>query len=188
MKVPPEILAKILAKAGERIGGDNELERLGRAEFFQSLGRWDQDVDEIGRILRAHLYVERYMTEYLEATNPRLGSLDEARLGFAQKIALLDKKDSNVQECVSGLRRLNTIRNRLAHRSHEAVTDEDGAFFLKCAGLDVLLSMRGAKAEDALDALEEFAKHMAIVFTFEQSPVARAIHDAILEALPQPKQ
>ena len=186
MKIPPEVLAKILAKAGERIGGREELERLGQAEFFRNLGRWDQDIDEIGRILRAHLFVERYMTEYLESTNPRLGSVNEARLTFTQKVALLDKNDQNVQGCVQGLRRLNSIRNRLAHRTNEGVSEEDGAFFLKCAGLEELLSMQDRKAEDALDALEEFAKHMAIVFTYEHSPVSRAIHEAIFESLPRP--
>ncbi len=55
-----------------------------RREFDDA---WDRDTDLIGRLLRAHLCVEHFMTVYLSSTNPRLGSLEEARLSFAQKYA-----------------------------------------------------------------------------------------------------
>ena len=44
-------------------------------EEYQSIAaRWDQDTDTIGRILRAHLFVEHLMTENLTSRNPELGS------------------------------------------------------------------------------------------------------------------
>ena len=36
--------------------------------------RWDQDTGTVGRILRAHLFVEHFLTEYLVARNLELGS------------------------------------------------------------------------------------------------------------------
>lgn len=64
---------------------------LCRANLDSSGKRWDQGLDVIGRILRAHLYVEYYLTESLVKANRRLGSVDQARLSFWQKLELLDQ-------------------------------------------------------------------------------------------------
>lgn len=56
--------------------------------------------------------------------NPRLGSLGEAKATFAQKVALLDAANPDVAAMLAGIRRLNAIRNRLAHNLGTHVTEE----------------------------------------------------------------
>ena len=101
-------------------------------EHKQLLTLWEQNADSIGRILRAHLFVEHFLTEFLQAKNPRLGSPDKARLGFAQKVSLLGTELSEVHDLVPGIRRLNKIRNRVAHSLHADLTTEDTETLLGC--------------------------------------------------------
>ena len=68
----------------------------------------------MGRVLRAHLIVEHYMTAYIQGANPELGDLDAAKVGFAKKVDLLDDSNPLLTSLVPGIRRLNTVRNRLA--------------------------------------------------------------------------
>ena len=124
--------------------------------------RWDQDTDAIGRILRAHLFVEHFLTEYLVARNPALGPLEDARLTFAQKLALIGEATGGVAYLAPGIRRLNTIRNRLAHSLSAEITPDDINVFL---GIVLFKAMRDELAKpnqasaDPMDILEDFSRH-----------------------------
>lgn len=74
-----------------------------------------RDHDEIGRVLKAHLILEHYLTNYLSRC---LGieNIDSIRLTFAQKVELLPSTGSAASVIKLGIKRLNTIRNMLAHR------------------------------------------------------------------------
>ena len=64
---------KITARAIELMGGQEAFLRAADQELENIHQKWNQNIELIGRILRAHLFVEHYMTEYLAKTNPRLG-------------------------------------------------------------------------------------------------------------------
>ncbi|WP_147326255.1 hypothetical protein [Hydrogenophaga borbori] len=85
MATTPDLDQQILNRAAELLGGQAEYERLATEEVNEVQRRWNQDTDAIGRILRAHLFVERFMTENLQRANPALGPVEKARLTFAQK-------------------------------------------------------------------------------------------------------
>ena len=108
----PRIVDRLVALGG----GVENLRGILDADMRAFDKAWDQDADLIGRILRAHLAVEHFMTDCIVGTNPHLGSLDAARLSFAQKVELLDGNDAIVVAIRPGLRKLNEVRNRLAHR------------------------------------------------------------------------
>lgn len=138
-------------------------------EFAAVKARWNQDIDLIGRILRAHLFVEHYVLEYLRVENPKLGSLDAARLSFAQKVALLSSDSHMVEDTIPGIKHLNKIRNRLAHNLQAAVTKDDAALFL---ALPYYKAMRdesqrkGPKlSDDPLAVLEHFAEYSGIALS-----------------------
>lgn len=135
-------------------------------EFAAVKTRWNQDTDLIGRILRAHLFVEHYVLEYLREENPKLGSLDDARLSFSQKVALLSSDNHMLEDTIPGIKHLNKIRNRLAHNLQAAVTKEDAAVFL---ALPYYKAMRDASqkngpklSDDPLAILEHFAEYSGI--------------------------
>jgi hypothetical protein len=132
------------------------------ADFRLLNDRWNQDTDTIGRILRAHLFVEHFLTEYLVARNPALGPLEDARLTFAQKLALIGEATGGVAYLIPGIRRLNTIRNRLAHSLSAEITSDDVNVF---QGIALFKAMRDESAKpnqastDPMDILEDFSRH-----------------------------
>ena len=182
--------AEVAKRTVELLGGPGKAREITDAEFGEMRSRWNQDVEAIGRILRSHLYVEHYLTEYLANANPRLGSLAQARLTFAQKVDLLDSHDSRLADVLPGIKHLNTIRNRLAHRLSAAITAEDSAVFLN-AKLFKVMREEGAKpgmpSQDPLDILEQFAQHASHFLTSEFSALGIAFGKALDELSPQPK-
>lgn len=168
----------------ELLGGHDKARELVDAEFSEMRQRWSQDVEAIGRILRSHLYVEHYLTEYIEKANPRLGSVAKARLTFAQKLELVDQNDHSLAEVLPGIKRLNVIRNRLAHRLSTVVTEEDAALFLD-AKLFKALRVEGAKpdipSKIPLDILEAFAQYASNSLSNEFSVFGNAFRRALEE-------
>lgn len=146
-------------------GGPNVAFEKFDAEHKQLLAMWDQNADSIGRILRAHLFVEHFLTELLQAKNPRLGSLDNARLGFAQKVSLLGTELSEIQDLVPGIRRLNKIRNRVAHSLHANLTAEDAETLLSCGFFRAMREESArvrsqTSSQEPLVVIEDFALHV----------------------------
>jgi len=170
MHKPEEIIKKVIEEAG------------GLAEYMTQVNKevsefnniWGQDADKIGRVLRAHLVVEHFLTAHLEAANPNLGSIENARISYIQKIELLGDKDKSLTFLIPGLKRLNSIRNRLAHNLSMDVDAKDSEVFLS---IKLFKAMReeGSKGfepppNDPLSVLEQFAKFAAGVFQASASP------------------
>jgi hypothetical protein len=175
---------KITARAIELMGGKDAFFNAADQELEKIHTQWNQNIELIGRILRAHLFVEHYMTEYLAKTNPRLGDLNQARLSFSQKTELLEPSNPDMADIVPGIKRLNKIRNRLAHKLNVQVTEEDSSFFLKSERFAALRSVREREkplSPDPLDILEDFAQYTSTVFNYEFTPLSRAISQAITE-------
>jgi hypothetical protein len=175
---------KITARAIELMGGKDAFFNAADQELEKIHTQWNQNIELIGRILRAHLFVEHYMTEYLAKTNPRLGDLNQARLSFSQKTELLEPSNPDMADIVPGIKRLNRIRNRLAHKLNVQVTEEDSSFFLKSERFAALRSVREREkplSTDPLDILEDFAQYTSTVFNYEFTPLSRAISQAIAE-------
>jgi hypothetical protein len=162
----------------------------GREKAFQTLtsdhqsvtSRWEQDIATIGRILRAHLFVEHFLSEYLQSKNPNLGSLEEARISFGQKITLLAAGRPEIEYLLPGIRRLNIIRNRIAHSLRAELTQNDTDVFLQ---VKLFAAMRNEMAKsskrvpssDHVDIMEEFAMHAG--FALHQGPMTEVLAEAI---------
>ncbi len=149
----------------ELSGGHDAFFEKSHAELNRLNAVWKQDSLTIGRILRAHVFVEHFLNELLRAKNPGLGPLDKARLTFAQKVSLVGPESPEVEDLLPGIRRLNQIRNRLAHSLHADLTTEDADVLLNCS------LFRAMRDEDArhiseiastkpIDVVEDFALHV----------------------------
>lgn len=144
------------------------------AEIEHFNGVWAQDAGRIGRVLRAHLAVEYFLTKYLSAAAPALGDIDGARLGFLQKIDLISNR-SRVAYLKPGLRRLNEVRNRLAHRLEVDVNQDDRNAFLSLA---MFAAMRAARSkyisepesDEPLSVLEQFSHHASLMLDNASKP------------------
>ena len=185
MDIPEHDHDAVARRAMELLGGKDAFFAAADLELADVNARWVQNVAVIGRILRAHLFVEHYLGEYLARANPRLGALSEARITFAQKVGLLDATNPDVAAILIGIKRLNSIRNRLAHNLGTQVTEEDAKVFLGCDRFAALRAARttgAAQTNDPLEVLEDFAKHVAMALNYEFSPLSKAIYQAIQEA------
>ena len=60
---PPNEIEFIATRALELMGGREKAFAAMEADYDAMKERWNQDTDSIGRILRAHLYLEHYLTE-----------------------------------------------------------------------------------------------------------------------------
>jgi hypothetical protein len=147
----------------ELSGGKGKLNEEMDSKLNKINQRWNQDIDAIGRILRAHLFVEHFITECLVSFNPSLGDIKEARLTFSQKLTLIEGYSEETKELSKGIKRLNKIRNQLAHKLAGTVTDQDKESLLSVLSFRALrneLAKPGVASDDNLVVLEDFAKHV----------------------------
>ncbi len=82
--------------------------------------------ESIGRILTCHLIVEHYLTNYLSILGPNDLDWDSARLSFANKIVLAQKRPE-LKECnlIDGIKALNKVRNSISHNLQAIVNEND---------------------------------------------------------------
>lgn len=180
----------LAARTAEIMGGREKLIASMEAEFHGMKARWNKDVLSIGRILRAHLHVEYYLTEFLQHTNPQLGDLNEARIAFNQKVTPLQSGDGRVDHLISGIRHLNKIRNRLAHILEATVSQEDAVVFLQ--GMFKAFRDASAKGLDKqpstnpIDVLENFAEFASSMLHSPSGQHSKAFAQAMNELSDKP--
>jgi hypothetical protein len=177
---------KIIERVIELSGGKQSLNEEMENELAAINKKWNQDVNTIGRILRAHLFVEYFVTECLKAYNPKLGNLQNARLTFSQKLSLIENYSKEIKELSVGIKRLNKIRNLLAHRLEAKVTDQDKEVLLSVNSFKYLreaLAAPSTPSEDNLDILEDFAKHVGawLVAIADTNSLSRRFSQAMTE-------
>lgn len=183
---------KFVAKIIALHGGRDRFIELAEQRVREFNAIWQQDADSIGRVLRAHLAVEHFLAEYITTSNPKLGSLDRARLSYSQKVELLPDDDVLMSALKPGFRRLNKIRNRLAHNLRVEVTTEDRDAFL-AVGLFAAMRSESAKRgtpkpDDPLSTAEQFAMFAAGLLQAAAAPEADLWRQAILKEDPSAQQ
>lgn len=178
-----ELIAK---RTVEILGGKESANQTINSEFQSMENQWARDTDYLGRILRSHLYVEHYMTKYLQESNPRLGKLSSTRITFSQKIDLLDPQDELLIEIIPGIRQLNKIRNKLAHNLSEEISDKELQVFLSIkpfAAIIIELAKPNEPYSEPILIIEKFSQYVACVLNHQFSRIAYAFKQAIRESI-----
>ena len=167
------------------MGGHEKCVNAIEHELEETRKRWDQDINIIGRILRAHLFVEYYLTKCLESTNPKLGSMENARLSFLQKVNLIDNTNLLILDLIQGIKHLNKIRNRIAHNLSIFLTQEDASIFLSSQYFkemrnEIAKSEKlGDPSNDPIIVLEEFS--LFVGSSLVLTPLGKAFGTALEE-------
>jgi hypothetical protein len=177
-------MEEIIERVHELAGGRDKFWKLANTEIQEISTKWDRNIEVIGRILRAHLFVEHFLTEHLQRRNPQLGPLTKAKLSYAQKVDLIDPNDEWLSTLIPGLRRLGSLRNRLAHQIEAGLEASDLAVFLQCAMFAAFRTegaKPGAPSDDPLDVMEAFARFAANWLHMTYSEVSRLMRVASLE-------
>jgi hypothetical protein len=146
-------------------GGIDAFKNDAQKQLNELNEKWNQNSELLGRILRAHLVVEHYLTLWVQYHNPNLGSINEARLSFSNKISLVGEKDISIKDLVPGLKRLNKVRNRIAHTLNVNILREDedalkSSKFFK-AMIDQDQGLYCSPTACGIELLEGFAKYSA---------------------------
>ena len=130
--------------------------------------------DTLGRVLKCHLLVEHYLHRFL-GEYFKIDTLDDARLTFSHKAALLPNRAAAAAFVKPGIVRLNVIRNRFCHSLGAELSDQDlGAI------RDVLdIARSGVVFESPVEAIEAFT---TVACTFLIVPPA-ALQQIFAEAL-----
>ena len=107
--------------------------------------------DVIGRLLKCHLVVEHYLERFL-SDHFGIENVEDAKLGFYNKAALLPSKSSSAAFVKPGILRLNVLRNRIGHSlGNEPAFDDLGPI------RDVLqVARQGVHFAAPIDAIEAF--------------------------------
>jgi hypothetical protein len=183
--------SRVAKRVIELCGGHDAASKRFTQSFESVRSRWNQDIVSIGRILRAHLFVEHFLTLFLQKKNPGLGDLDSARLSFAQKVALLPASEITVSYLIPAIRHLNKVRNQLAHTLQAQVSEEDRAVFLS---VDLFREFRIARdapktpSDIPIDVLEEFGAHAGMMLDAAISPDGELWAQALAELKEEPNK
>lgn len=110
------------------------------------------DHDPIGRVLRAHLIIENFLTRFIEQ-GLGIEDLGEARLSFAQKVALLPNGRDSSAFVKPGITQLNKVRNKFGHNLETEVRRGD----LSAIYGVLEVARRGQRFRNPIDAIEAFA-------------------------------
>ncbi len=170
--IDPQLYARIITA---RFGGIDKLFEAAEKALAVAVSAWEQDADQIGRVVRAHLYVEHFLTAYLEARTPGLNEIDNVRLSFSQKVAFLSPDDPVAGSLLPGLKRLNLIRNRVAHTLRADLTQDDANVF-RSVGIYRAMKIASGDAQaleaGPLEVLESFARFAGSLLGAGASPDA----------------
>lgn len=134
----------------------------------------ESDHDALGRVLKAHLAVERFLTEFLEA---QLGAdeLAAARLSFHKKASLLPSSGSPASFVKPGILALNRIRNAFAHDPTASI---DPTHLQPVT--DALRVMRpGVSFAEPVSEIEEFAAAASAFLLVSAPHIREVLEEAI---------
>lgn len=173
----------VIERLFKSYGGSEKLFKAIDARLAEFNAQWNQDINAMGRVLRSHLIVEHYMTAYLQKINPNLGSIEETKIGFAQKVELIGDSNFLIHELIPGIRRINRVRNRLAHNLSEVVNEDDVRAF---RSISIYWAMRAESekrrvaplGKEPLDIYDHFAQFVASTFHHAASDESKYWNDA----------
>ena len=141
----------------------------------------------IGRILKAHMTVEYFLTRYIEFHNPNLNRLENVNLAFAKKVQLVGESDFYFQQIRNGVIHLNKIRNKIAHHLKSDLSNADSEVFLAIGIFKIYrqaLADHGKTLSDApIIILEEFATCVAAGLQAGSEPNSQHFVKAYLDSI-----
>jgi hypothetical protein len=124
---------------------------------------WSKDNDFLGLILKCHLIVEYYMTECLQVALPGIDDFKSARLTFAQKHALLTGWTFGFPWIKEGVKELNTLRNKVAHKIDYQIQDADLSKIYSC--MDSFYHVKKEPVKRGREAIIDFTDLAAMALS-----------------------
>jgi len=97
-----------------------------RIEFNQKiLSLLNNEIDELGLVLKCHMIIEYYIDEFLIVAYPTINQWDKIRLTFNQKLELINNSRTVMGMAYSSVKCLNSMRNKFSHRLAYKIKEDD---------------------------------------------------------------
>jgi len=97
-----------------------------RIEFNQMiLSLLNNEIDELGFVLKCHVIIERYIDDFLIVAYPTISQWDKIRLTFNQKLELINNSRTVMGMAYPAVKCLNSLRNKFSHRLAYKIKEED---------------------------------------------------------------
>lgn len=97
-----------------------------RIEFNQKiLSLLNNEIDELGLVLKCHMIIEHYIDDFLIVAYPTISQWDKIRLTFNQKLELINNSHTAIGMAYPAVKCLNSLRNKFSHRLAYKIKKED---------------------------------------------------------------
>jgi hypothetical protein len=87
--------------------------------------RWQQ-------LIQAHLYIDHVLTQLLVEALKRPNEIQASRLGFSQKLDLINALDLIPEDFIAPIQFINKLRNKIAHQLDFLISEKDDTDFANC--------------------------------------------------------
>lgn len=115
------------------------------------LGLMNQPHDNIGRVLKCHLIIERFLTGFLH-NYYKIERLDNLKLRFAQKVEIIPRAGESASFVRPGIIQLNKIRNKFSHDLSSSIQKHDISAIYEV----LTIARRKSTFDDPIEAIEAF--------------------------------
>lgn len=116
----------------------------------------------IGRVLKSHLIIEKHLNDYLLYYYGK--NFEDLNLKFYQKLILIELKDNSLKFYLDGIRELNKIRNRIAHKLDTRVLLNDVTLMKKYVEWT-----EGKTFSDPIKIIEKFSNSTCVWLSYNVS-------------------
>jgi hypothetical protein len=101
------------------------------------------------RIVQGHLYFEHAVGQLLLESLKRPEAISLSRMGYSQRLDLASALGVLDDELLYALRKINSLRNNLAHNLNFEITDQDVLDLANCTSPELRKSIRTDKSSDS---------------------------------------
>ena len=115
------------------------------------------------RIVLGHLYFEHVVGQTLLEALIRPEAISLSRMGYSQRIELAFAMGILEEDLVLALRKLNSLRNRLAHDLTFQISDQDVLDFSNCTQPEIKSAIRTAKGGSELTLYDLLRGNMILL-------------------------
>lgn len=131
----------------------------------------NQNVDEMGFVLKCHLIIESYIDQYIDICFPATPNWNKARLSFAQKLELINHPNTFIRFYYPAIKSLNRLRNKFAHNLSYKIKDHDYSEIH--ASMKVWHKAQGIFMPSELKLLQDFTVFIAGVINTTINTIKR---------------
>lgn len=172
----------------EELGGGKQAWHVIEREFEEFIKVWEQNHNQIGRILRCHLSIEYFLNKsIIQETNI---NVERHRFNFYQKVEIAKTFLKNADDIIDGIMAVNKIRNQLAHKINYELDQNDRNSLTSNRMLMIMVTEKFRENKDinisdisTVEIIEQFSIYISSFLSGTYSELGKAMRKATMNQL-----